>query len=137
MCKYHIQWQGKGGTGYECSSKGDKRFSAFYAIMPDGRCIEHWYQCDIKGYNIGGTNWKLGKGKPPIFPFPADHLWQMYLSLWRLWAIHNGELLLELKEATARHNNMLVDSFAPNDPNSINQARALATILNEWIMSNG
>ena len=52
--------------GYECSSKGDSRFSAFNAIMPDGRTIEQHYQCGVKGYQPGGTNWKLGKGKPPL-----------------------------------------------------------------------
>ena len=34
--------------GYEVSSKGDKRFSAFNAYLPDGRSIEQVYQCDIK-----------------------------------------------------------------------------------------
>ena len=45
-----FSWQRK--EGYECSSKGDKRFSALFATMPDGRTIEQWYQCDIKGYDI-------------------------------------------------------------------------------------
>ena len=45
-------WQRRGG--YEVSSIGDKRFSAMYAVMPDGRTIEQWYQCDLKGYDIGG-----------------------------------------------------------------------------------
>lgn len=35
--------------GYEVSSHGDKRFSAFNAIMSDGRSIECHYQCDVKG----------------------------------------------------------------------------------------
>lgn len=32
---------------YEVSSVGDKRFSAFNAIMPDGRSIEQIYHCDV------------------------------------------------------------------------------------------
>lgn len=119
--------------GYECSSKGDKRFSAFNAMMPDGRSIEHWYQCDIKGYDLGGTNWRLGKGKPPRFPYPSDHLWQMYLNLWRIWTIHNGGLVYKLKDLAAQHGNVLTDCFASTE---INQARALATILNEWVLPN-
>lgn len=35
--------------GYEVSSSGDKRFSALFAKMADGRTIEEHYQCDIKG----------------------------------------------------------------------------------------
>lgn len=46
-------WARRGG--YEVSSKGDKRFSSFCAIMPDGRSLECHYQCDIKGYDVGGT----------------------------------------------------------------------------------
>ena len=122
-----IKWARRGG--YECSTKGDTRFSALTAKMPDGRTIEQWYQCDIKGYEIGGTNWRLGKGKPPVFAFPGDQLWQLYLGLWRIWAIHNGMLIVELVQKAKEHNHTLSDCFASSD---INQARALATILNEW-----
>ena len=123
-----FSWQRK--EGYECSTKGDARFSAFNAKLPDGRSIEQWYQCDIKGYDIGGTNWRLGKGNPPLFEFPADHLWQLYLNLWRLWAIHNSHLIIELMELAAEKNNVLSDCFASTP---INQAHALSTIINEWL----
>jgi hypothetical protein len=42
-------WQRRGW--YEVSTKGDKRFSAFNAILPDGLSIEITYQTKIKGYN--------------------------------------------------------------------------------------
>ena len=32
-----FQWARFAKGGYECSSKGDKRFSAFYALLSDGR----------------------------------------------------------------------------------------------------
>lgn len=123
-----IKWQRKGG--YECSSKGDIRFSAFNAKMPDGRTIEQWYQCDIKGYDIGGTNWRLGKGKPPMFAFPDNQLWEMYLNLWRMWALHNAGLVIQLSKLAEEHNNCLSDCFATSN---INQARALAQIINDWV----
>jgi hypothetical protein len=63
-----ITWSRK-PPGYEVSSIGDRRFSALFALMPDGRTIEQWYQCDIKGYDIGGRNWKLGNGQPPLINF--------------------------------------------------------------------
>lgn len=97
--------------------------------MPDGRTIEQWYQCDIKGYEPGGTNWKLGKGKPPRYPYQNDQLWEMYLNLWRLWAIRNIPLMQILREEARKNDNLLSDCF---DNTHINQARALAIILNEW-----
>ena len=104
MARFHVQWTNTStvlAPAYEVSSKGDSRFSALWAKLPDGRTIEQWYQCDIKGYDQGGINWRLGKGKPPKFPYPADHLWQMYLALWRLWAIRNGDLMVELRQHAA------------------------------------
>lgn len=124
-----IKWSRRGG--YECSSKGDTRFSAFYAKMPDGRSIECWYQCDIKGHDIGGTNWRVGKGKPPAIHYPGDQQWELYLSLWRLWALHHIPWMQELLEKVKAHDNTLSDCFANTDNN---QARALAQILNEWFI---
>lgn len=57
-----------GSPYYEVSSKGDKRFSAFYARLSDGRSIEEAYQLDIKGYRRLGNSPMLGKGKPPMIP---------------------------------------------------------------------
>lgn len=130
MSKVPLIWAPSGG--YECSTRGDKRFSALVAAMPDGRTIEMWYQCDIKGYDLGGTNWKLGKGKPPVFGFNREQQAQLYLSLWRLWTIQNGELVHELAELARQpqYKNGLSDMFARGNP--INQANALVTIINEW-----
>lgn len=130
MSKVPLIWTPSGG--YECSTRGDKRFSALVAAMPDGRTIEMWYQCDIKGYDLGGTNWKLGKNKPPVFGFNREQQAQLYLSLWRLWTIQNGELVHELAELARQpqYKNGLSDMFARGNP--INQANALVTIINEW-----
>ena len=124
-----ITWTTRNNTGYEVSSIGDKRFSALYALMPDGRTIEMWYQCDVKGYEPGGRNWKLGKGKPPVNGISQNALWEMYLSLWRFWAIIHMDEMVALYYAASDAGGILKDSFAKTD---INQARALATILNEW-----
>lgn len=117
-------WQRRGG--YEVSSKGDKRFSALNAILPDGLSIEIHYQCRIKGYDPNGTNWRLGKGKPPLNP--NTDLWAEYLKLWRVWASINLSLMEELRDAAKRHHGILSDCFASTP---VNQAHALATILNE------
>lgn len=108
--------------GYECSSKGDKRFSAFYAKLPNGRSIEDIYQTDVKGYG----SIEEGKGRPPLNP--DANCWEAYLGLWRIWAKHNSRLIEELRIKASEHNYTLNDIFANTE---INQARALATILNE------
>jgi hypothetical protein len=126
---YQVGWARKHPGAYEVSSVGDKRFSAFHAMMPDGRSIEYWYQCDIKGYDPGGIDWRKGKGNPPLIDYPGDELYQMYLSLWKIWAIRNPRLMELLRIKEIQHGHMLSDCFA-NSP--INQARALAQILNDW-----
>lgn len=118
-------WQRYGG--YEVSTKGDKRFSAFCARLPDGRSIEQHYQCDVKGYCPGGTDWKLGKGKAPRKDITEEALYKEYLNLWKQWAKTNTVLLQELTQNAAPFNGMLSDMFAATP---INQARALSDILN-------
>jgi len=112
-------WQRYGG--YEVSSKGDKRFSAFYAKLKDGRTIEEAYQLDVKGYRKFGNNAMLGKGRPPLDK--SVDTWKEYLALWRQWAEENPMLI---KELSIYH--VLSDRFATT-PN--NQANALAVILRE------
>lgn len=120
---------GKEQSGYECSSQGDARFSALCAVMPDGRTLEMWYQCDVKGYDPGGRSWRKGKGQLPIIPYPGDELYLAYKTLWRIWAVNNTELLQDLITLVQPHNNHLTDKFAHSN---VNQARALSEILNEW-----
>lgn len=131
---FQVVWTWQRLGGYEVSTKGDARFSALHAKMPDGRTIEQWYQCDVKAYDIGGTDWVKGKGKPPMLPYLPGHLYHQYLALWRIWAVHNPSLLVELYEKT-KHERVLSDRFA-NDKqlHSVNQARALAQIMNEWVL---
>lgn len=122
-------WQRRGG--YEVSSMGDRRFSAFNAIMPDGRSIECHYQCCIKGYDPGGTNWRLGKGKPGLDP--SVDLWQQYLNLWRIWSNNNLPLMRELYFLSKDKKCILSDCFSST---LVNQAHALSEILNELIKNN-
>lgn len=110
-------WARYDPNGYEVSSRGDCRFSALYARMPDGRTIEMHYQCDVKGYQPGGTWWRMGKGRPPLRDV---NLAIEYFSLWSQWAQFNPELIAELKRLRTGKN--LTDCFAKT---SINQAWAL------------
>lgn len=109
-------------NGYEVSSQGDARFSALTAKLEDGRTIEMHYQCDVKGYQPGGTDWRIGKGKPPLRQVDT---WAEYLALWRRWATLNPTLIAELRRVAA--GKVLTDQFATSP---VSQARALAEILN-------
>lgn len=123
-----ITWSRYGG--YDCSTKGDKRFSAFNAWLADGRSIEMHYQCDVKGHCPGGRDWRAGKGKPPAHRISQEELYAQYLSLWWEWADAHMELMRELYSQAAKFNFVLSDRFATTD---INQARALTDILNNLI----
>lgn len=117
-----FKWVRKSPISYEVSSKGDKRFSAFYAILPTGRSIEWEYQVNCKGF----SSIQEGKGKPPC-DLSVD-VWKEYLNLWRIWANNNLPLMRELYKAAILRDYTLSDMFATTE---VNQARALATILNE------
>jgi hypothetical protein len=128
-------WQRRAVGSYEVSSRGDKRFSALHAKLPDGRSIEQHYQLDDcpigKGYDPGGLVWMLGKGKPPLDS--NMDLWQAYINLWRIWAVNNLPLLRELY-TLAQPSCILSDCFATTP---VNQAHALSDILNDLVKYKG
>ena len=84
----------------ECSSKGDVRFSAFYALI-DGKPIEVHYQAAKKFHRLGGIvtglSWREAKGKFPANPIVVRKL---YKDLWRQYLKENPELMQVLKRAT-------------------------------------
>ena len=114
------------GQGYEVSSRGDRRFSALYARLKDGRTIEEAYQLDVKGYRQQGNDWRIGKGKASIYDSTPGQLWVAYLALWNVWATENPDLIEDLREKS--RGKILTDMFATS---FVSQARALAEILDE------
>jgi hypothetical protein len=124
----NFTWARYADVGYEVSSRGDTRFSPLYAVMPDGRTIEVHYQCDVKGFNPGGENWRTYKGRK-VKDKTREQLWDEFLGLWRTWAEANPRLLRLLAREACQFGGVLTDQFASTE---INQARALSTLLNEW-----
>lgn len=122
--KVRFTWQRR--NGYEVSSKGDTRFSPMFAKMDDGMTIEAHYQCDVKGHDPGGSDWRVGKGRPP--KWPEVNLWDEYLLLWRVWSGQNIDLMRDLFKKAKANGGILSDCHAST---GVNQARALATVLNE------
>lgn len=122
--RYHPQ-------GYECSSQGDKRFSALYAKLSDGRTLEEAYQLDVKGWRAVTSDWRDAKGNKPYNEKTRAELWEEYLELWEQWARENPELIEELERITCRK--VLTDKFATSE---INQAHALSVIVDRMRSNN-
>jgi len=88
-------------TFLECSSKGDKRFSAFYArVDHNGRSdsIENHYQAaKVFGDGTTGLRWQEAKGK---YPVNIAYVHALYSALWDKYIADRPVLLLTLKAAT-------------------------------------
>ena len=84
----------------ECSSKGDKRFSAFYARIKGlgNKTIEELYQA-YKIFEDGSTglSWKEAKGRKAVNQEEAS---RYYAGLWRIYVGENPELREILNSAT-------------------------------------
>lgn len=84
----------------ECSSRGDKRFSAFYARIPSigNRTIEEIYQA-AKVFEDGrtGLSWREAKGKRAV---NAAECQKLYSKLWDLYIEANAPLREPLVKAT-------------------------------------
>ena len=84
----------------ECSSRGDKRLSAFYARLKiyDNRSIEEIYQAR-KVFEDGSTGltWRQAKGRKPV---NIDEVRRLYSYLWDMYIIENPELLQVLLDAS-------------------------------------
>ena len=113
----------KGEPYYECSSKGDKRYSALYTKI-NNVSIEELYQLDIKGYRGKVNHWIEAKNKPPINK-SYDHAYKEYLALWRLYFTLHPNLFKQIK--ILAKNKTITDMFATTE---INQARAICDLLN-------
>ena len=105
----------------ECSSQGDKRFSAFYAMV-NGHSIEEQYQA-AKVFEDGATglSWKAAKGRKAV---NQEEVCQLYEKLWRQYINEHPKLLGILLRASG-----LSDKFG--QPGHMCQATVLWTIRNE------
>jgi len=84
----------------ECSSKGDRRFSAFYARLKryGNRSIEDIYQSS-KLFEDGrtGLSWREAKGRKAI---NTDEVSRLYSQLWDAYLEENPSLLGVLHAAS-------------------------------------
>ncbi len=130
-------WGRLSPNGYECSTRGDKRFSAMVASFNEGTYL---FGQDVGGMTIEDVYQKVikrsGKGQPPAPDSPLfrldlpkkereDFMYQEgYLPLWTMWAEQNDPLIRELRQKA--DGRVLTDMFAST---RVSQARALDDIL--------
>ncbi len=81
----------------ECSSKGDKRFSAFYAKVNGLSIEEHYQRCKVLEDGSTGNSWRYAKGKKAL---NQEECSRYYSELWDLYIEQNPELLEVLKAAS-------------------------------------
>lgn len=81
----------------ECSSRGDRRFSAFYARV-NGKSIEDQYQA-AKVFEDGSTgqSWKAAKGRKAVNQSEVSIL---YSKLWDQYIAEHPELATILIKAS-------------------------------------
>lgn len=104
----------------ECSSKGDKRFSAFYARV-NGRSIEDTYQAaKVMADGTTGLTWREVKGKLAVNQLEVAVL---YSRLWDQYIAEHPELLHIIRGASG-----LSDIFG--QPGRVCQATELWRIRN-------
>ncbi len=110
----------------ECSSRGDRRFSAFFAVVRGrgGRSIEEIYQA-AKVFTDGSTGlgWREAKGRTPVNDAEVRVL---YSQLWREYLSENRYLYKILIEAVG-----LSDVFGK--PGHVCQAEELWKLRNEYL----
>lgn len=74
----------------ECSSRGDKRFSALFAVVR-GKPIEHWYQyAKDFGFDASNLNWRDRQG---LACENVEEVHALYRSLWNEYMTKNSHLL--------------------------------------------
>lgn len=131
-----FEWARYSKNNYEVSSDGDKRFSAFYAQLNDGRYIEDIYQLDIKGNGKAVAKPITDRNNPKksnivktgafARKVSREQSWQEYKNLWRQYLDENPQLEADLIEKAS--GKTLTDKYASTE---VSQARALAELLNE------
>lgn len=114
----------------ECSSRGDKRFSAYFARLQrhGGKSIEQIYQSS-KVFSCGATSLSIkeARGKRPV---NFREVRELYSRLWDEYILENPQLLTVLRAASG-----LADRFG--QPGHCCQATELWRIRNSFPLAQG
>lgn len=105
----------------ECSSKGDKRFSAFFAKVRSKSIEERYQAAEVFSDGSTGLSWRQAKGKKAV---NIDEVSILYKELWKEYLLDNPSLLRGLRQASG-----LSDIFGQEGHNC--QAITLWELRNE------
>lgn len=105
----------------ECSSKGDRRFSAFYAKVGQQSIEEQYQAAKVFADGTTGLSWRAAKGQRAV---NQEAVAKLYSKLWDIYILYNPELLEVLLRATG-----VSDVFGK--PGSVCQATELWRIRNQ------
>jgi len=82
----------------ECSTRGDRRFSAFCAYLRNGKSIEELYQAyKIFPGGVSGLTWREAKGRVAL---NMEDCRIYYSRLWDMYIEQNPDLLPVLHAAS-------------------------------------
>ena len=81
----------------ECSSRGDKRFSAFYARVGDRTIEDHYQGAKVFEDGSTGLSWREAKGRKSV---NAEYMAEFYASLLDSYMEQHPELLPVIQEAS-------------------------------------
>lgn len=114
----------------ECSSAGDRRFSAFYAIIRGrgGKSIEEIYQA-AKVFSCGTTDLPIKKAKG-LRPINGREVRALYTRLWDEYMQENLHLLPIIQAASGLSDRFGRAGYAC-------QATELWRIRNTWPLNQG
>ena len=100
-------------SGYDVSSKGDRRFSPEFNRTASGQSIQWHLENEILV--------KHGKNF-------SDEAYAAYYNIWRRWAERNYAKMAMLADLASRNDNTIRDSVTTGQ---MTHARVLAQLLNE------
>lgn len=107
----------------ECSTRGDKRFSAFGAFL-FGKSIEaHFQGAKVFADGSTGLNWREAKGRRPV---NDEECRKLYFELWEFYLHSNPHLYPILAEASG-----LSDMFG--EEGHVCQATVLWGLRNRYL----
>lgn len=107
----------------ECSTRGDTRFSPFFAWVLGDSIENHYQGAKVLRDGSTGHTWREAKNRPAV---NHEEVARLYKELWRFYLLENPHLIPVIVNASG-----LSDMFG--SPDGTCQARTLWELRAEYI----